>query len=468
MQILEFYKHIIEAAGLEVSDEGIVIANIDGVSSPVEIGGKLLRLPTPEFLKNPDWDTYLAFHPLCENAARGESEVLKHLRRYMVSTLNTDLMFMMESLVSICADKDNHRRLSTTASECLDAIPGADATSVKKLEKIEKEMDLTSKEVVGEVLDRIATTQRRRMINMYLTRGGMWRDKKYARVCSVEFPFVSENDREGRSIFGVKLRVGDFEGFRNLFKFIIGEKDDLTTAFHGATNTLTAPYLTALLLSWIKISKRLNQLKKVYGKHVEGMKDLMVDLSWEKELDNFTEMSRMIPPLDGNTGAVEREEQPSVAAPARRTVSSRMIGQSSAPAEHLIENNPVPTIIQQQAEQLVATTAPAASTGTVTWQEIQAAKNKAVAPVVQQPMYVQQPAQPQVVIGQDGRQYVMQPVAAAPAPIQYAPVQAVDNWAAASFVAAQPQQQVLQQNRIGERNQPQVQQQQQYWGGGGL
>lgn len=462
MEILEFYKHVIEAAGLQVSEENIVMANIDGVDTPVEIGGKLLRLPTPEFLKNPDWDAYVAFHPLCENAARGESEVLKQLRRFMVSTLNADLMFMMESLVGICADKDNHRRLSTTASECLDAIPGADATSVKKLEKIEKEMDLTSREVVGEVMDRIATTQRRRMVNMFLTRGGMWRDKKYARVCSVEFPFVSENDREGRSIFGVKLRVGDYEGFRNLFKFIIGEKDDLTTAFHGATNTLTAPYLTALLMSWFKISKRLNQLKKVYGKHVEGMKDLIVDTSWEKELENFTEMSRMIPPLDGNTGAVEREEQPSTPA-ARRTVSARMIGQSAAPAEQMSEMAPQP-IVTQQAQQLVETIAPSSSTASVTWQEIQAAKNKPVQPVVQQQLYAQPVVQPQVVVGADGRQYVMQPVTPT---VQYAPVPAQDNWAAASFMTGQQQPAVIQQNRIGERNQ--VQPQQHSWlGGGGL
>lgn len=465
MEILEFYKNVIKAAGLDVSEDNIVMANIDGIDTAVEIGGKLLRLPTPEFLKNPDWDTYVAFHPLCENASRGESEVLKQLRRFMVSTLNADLMFMMESLVGICADKDNHRRLSTTASECLDAIPGADATSVKRLEKIEKEMDLTSMEVVGEVMDRIATTQRRRMVNMFLTRGGMWCDKKYARVCSVEFPFVSENDREGRSIFGVKLRVGDYEGFRNLFKFIIGEKDDLTVAFHGATNTLTAPYLTALLLSWFKISKRLNQLKKVYAKHVEGMKDLMVDLSWEKELENFTEMSRMIPPLDGNTGAVEREEQNS-ATPARRQVSSRMIGQSTAPAEQMAEITQ-PQILQQ-AEALVATTTPA--TNTVTWQEIQAAKNKAAAqPVTMapQPMYTAPQVQPQIVVGTDGRQYVMQPVTATPVQMQYTPVHPQDNWAGASLATTQPQLQQTQQSRIGERNV--VQSQHNGWlGNGGL
>lgn len=455
MEILEFYKHVIKAAGLDVSDDNIVMANIDGVDSPVEIGGKLLRLPTDDFLKNPDWNAYVAFHPLCENSARGESEVLKVLRRFMVSTLNADLMFMMESLVGIAADKDNHRRLSATASECLDAIPGADAKSVKMLEKIEKEIDLDSKESVGEVMDRIATTQRRRMVNMFLTRGGLWRDEKYARVCSVEFPFVSENDREGRSIFGVKLRVNDFEGFRNLFKFIIGEKDDLTTAFHGATNTLTAPYLTALLMSWFKLSKRLNQLKKIYGKHVPDLKDLMADLSWEKELENFAEMSRMIPPLEGNTGSAEREDQ-NKPQPQRRTVSARMIGQSANP----VVETAAPVQTATPAQQAEVLTTPV-NTNTVSWAEIQAARNAQTMPVAAPVQVVQQPVS-QVVIGADGRQYVMQPVSQPQVMMQ----QPQNNWAAASLGMPQQQQPFVQQNRIGERNALPVQQN--TWFGGAL
>lgn len=459
MEILEFYKHVIKAAGLDVSDDNIVMANIDGVDSPVEIGGKLLRLPTDDFLKKPDWDAYVAFHPLCENSARGESEVLKVLRRFMVSTLNADLMFMMESLVGIAADKDNHRRLSATASECLDAIPGADAKSVKMLEKIEKEIDLDSKESVGEVMDRIATTQRRRMVNMFLTRGGLWRDEKYARVCSVEFPFVSENDREGRSIFGVKLRVNDFEGFRNLFKFIIGEKDDLTTAFHGATNTLTAPYLTALLMSWFKLSKRLNQLKKIYGKHVPELKDLMADLSWEKELENFAEMSRMIPPLEGNTGSAEREDQ-NKTQPQRRTVSARMIGQSANP----VVETAAPVQVASPAQQAEVLTTPT-NTNTVSWAEIQAARNTQAVPVAAPVQVVQQPVS-QVVIGADGRQYVMQPVGMPVAQPQVMMQQPQNNWAAASLGMPQQQQPFVQQNRIGERNALPVQQN--TWFGGAL
>lgn len=459
MEILQLYKQIIKAAGLEINDENIIMANIDGVDTPVEIGGKLLRLPTDDFLKNPDWNSYIAFHPLSENAARGESEVLKVLRRFMVSTLNADLMFLMESLVGIAADKDNHKRLSATASECLDAIPGADAKSVKILEKIEKEMDNTSAKEMGEVMDRIASTQRRRMVNMYLTRGGMWRGEKYARVCSVDFPFVSENDRENRSIFGVKLRVGDFEGFRNLFKFIIGEKDDETTAFHGATNTMTAPYLTALLMSWFKLSKRLNHLKKVYGKHVPELKDLMADVSWEDQLSEFTALSRSIPPLEGNAGVVEKEEQKQTTPAARRSVSARMIGQSAPGATEVPDVvspqqagmvTTAPVTVQQQAELVTSTP----NQNTMTWAEIQARKN-AAQPAAVAPVYVQ-PAQPQVVIGPDGRQYVMQPVGA-PQTQQFMQVQSNDNWAAAAFGNQVPTQQI-QQSRIGERNVAPVQQ----------
>ena len=253
---LELYDRVVTGMAWEADAGEIscVVGTDNGeiVREPVTIGDKILHMPIKEFLANPDWERYIAFHPLSENPMRGESEVQRVMTRYMGANFNTALAVLMEGLIRVAADTDNHRKLSAAASECLDAVPKADSKSVKDMEKILKLLDKESLRDIGKIIDSMGTTSRRKLINVYLKRGGTYKGKEHGRVCVVEFPFLSEevSDDETRSIFGVKLRVNDYKGFRKLFGFIVNTMEPNSEMYNSGTNTMTAPYFTAMLETW--------------------------------------------------------------------------------------------------------------------------------------------------------------------------------------------------------------------------
>ena len=405
MQVIEVYKHILtDTANLEILDQdNSVVVNIaddgeEGIKQPVTIGGKILRLPTPEFLAVPDWQTYVPFHPLSELPQRGESEVLRVLRAFIVANMNQVLSVLMEELVRIGANTESHKHLTVAASECLDAIPKADAKSVKDIIRVLKEMDDDSVRDIGEILNRLDTSNRRKLVNFYLKRNGKYKNKEYSRVCVVDFPFMVVDDETSseREIFGVKLRAKDYVGFRKLLAFIVDTDEPNGEKYNAATATMTAPYLTVLLESWFKLANRLNKVIKVYQKYIPQLADLKFDTSWHSAIEDFQKLILEIPPLDGNRGvAVDAEEtpanKPKVRANRNLIPADRGSVKEEAPAQAAVSTPaPQPTAPVQSAP------APAAPATGLTWAQLQAQQRQQTQqlapppqPVYQQPVYNQ-------------------------------------------------------------------------------
>ena len=384
---LALYTPVLEQVCQLYAHDDVICAPItDGenlVFEPVKIGEKTLHLPTPEFLKNPDWDSYVAFHPLSESPMRGESEVLRVMRRYMVSNFNSVLAIIMEGLIRVAADTDGHKRLSAAASECLDAVPKADKNSVTAMTKVLQQMDKESVNDMSKIIDTLFTTGRRKLVNFYLKRPGEYKGKEYSRVCVVEFPFLSPDaiDEDNRTIFGVKLRVNDFKGFRKLFGFIVATMESSGESFNAATNSMTVPYLTVLLESWFKLAERLNKVIATYKKHIPELKDLKFDVSWKPAMDELTPLSRMIPPLEGNIGVNEQGTKAQPQAPkVTRNLNAQLVQkeQQRAPAQAVVqpvveEQYVEPQVQPQSMGTPIAYNKSTPDTSTVSWKELQAA-----------------------------------------------------------------------------------------------
>lgn len=414
---LELYERVVTAMGWEgTTGEISCVVGTDGgeiVREPVTIGEKTLHMPTKEFLANPDWERYIAFHPLSENPMRGESEVQRVMTRYMGANFNTTLAVLMEGLIRVAADTDNHRKLSAAASECLDAVPKADNKSVKDMDKILKLLDKDSLRDIGKIIDSIGTTSRRKLINVYLKRGGTYKGKEHGRVCVVEFPFLSEevSDDETRSIFGVKLRVNDYKGFRKLFGFIVNTMEPNGELYNSGTNSMTAPYFTAMLDSWFKLAERLNKVIRTYQKYIPELADLKYDTSWKSAMEDFTDLARLIPPLDGNVGVHEAgngNNKSAVAKKPTRNLNNVLVQKEPAPktaietematpVEQTVDVQPVsqPTLALQPTHQVMppmhqtpAASAPAAG-GTVSMRDLLARDQAQRPQMMQQPQYQQ-------------------------------------------------------------------------------
>ena len=288
MAVLDLYKHLAQAAGAHADEQGVLEQTINGVTSKVTVAKKALRLPTQEFLKNPDWDTYVAFHPLCELVTHGESEVLQRLKGLMMFRFNLVISELMTALVEIAADTSLHKTLSAKASKFLSLIPIADQTTVKNVNKI---------------LDLVGYTPKHTLVGMYLKRPGTMCGKTFNRVSVMKFPLITENDPTTRTIFGVKVRIDDFESLLKLYKYIVGIEES-TEVHNCGSNDTVAPYLQVVMGSWFSLAKHLNKLLTMYSKQRPELADMVFDTSWEEMIkpENLAKLYNEIPALDGNRG----------------------------------------------------------------------------------------------------------------------------------------------------------------------
>lgn len=298
MDITTLYKPLGQCAGWTFTDEGVAETDLTGVKSAVKVDNLTLTLPTSEFLRNPDWTQFVAFHPLCENNLRGESQVLRTLRNWWMIRLNGAFVALLEGLVTVAADTDGHKRLGAKASEFLSVIKGADEKTVKAMSKI---------------LDVACTSVETRLVSCYLKRGGEWKGDRYNRVCVIDFPILQAIDPQKQTILDQKVaRKGDFNEIHALIKWVLGldPKADVPAEnpYTVGTNDMTAPYLTAFLSSMYLLGKRINYLVKLYKKVIPELADYEYDLSWHDHMGNFKELSNLLPAYEGNVGVPPKDD----------------------------------------------------------------------------------------------------------------------------------------------------------------
>lgn len=298
MDITTLYKPLGQCAGWTFTENGVAETELTGTKSVIKVDNLILTLPTSEFLRKPDWTQFVAFHPLCENNLRGESQVLRTLRNWWMIRLNGAFVALLEGLVTVAADTDGHKRLGAKASEFLSVIKGADEKTVKAMSKI---------------LDVACTSVETRLVSCYLKRGGEWKGDRYNRVCVIDFPILQSIDAQKQTILDQKVaRKGDFNELQALIKWVLGldPKADVPTEnpYTVGTNDMTAPYLTAFLSSMYLLGKRINHLVKLYKKVLPELAEYEYDLSWHEHMGNFKELANLLPAYEGNVGVPPKDE----------------------------------------------------------------------------------------------------------------------------------------------------------------
>lgn len=389
--ILELYKEIAAFIGVKFDENGAMSQSYDGEKITVTVGGKVVHLPDNAFLKAPDWDHNIAFHPLSEQSFRGESEIMQQLRKLLVFRLNHTVSRMAELLMDLAADPSQHRKLGAKASGYLSLIPKADDKSVKAL---------------SDILDKLGSSNQRWLLGMYLKRPGKIGDQQFSRVAVFRYPILTEYSDANRTIFDVKLRVDDYKGFRDFFKFLLGIQADGNYEVHNfGTNEETAPYLTAVLGGGLKFAKHLNVLLKLFQKAIPEFGELMFDTSWETMIDDFERLSRELPPLEGNRGVQSmagEDEATAVteAVPGKRKADrSQMLRNGLSDNIQLAEATPVTAYEQPVATPVVQPTVqqPAISRNdsgeSISWDEL---NRKRMAAQPQPQMMPMMPMQPQM------------------------------------------------------------------------
>lgn len=317
MELIEHYKSFIESDPQNKVDEnGHVMRDTSEGLKPIMREGKEVVLPTPAFLKNPDWNRYMAFHPMCESIARGESEILQLSQSIVRMSLWDKYIDVAQVLLHIASDQSLQTKLTPSQQSMLTAISDADAITYENFTKIVAR----SRHDYSEGVDR-------RLIAIYLKRGGSQDGQHYSRMFVVRFPMYNElckaeeaKDAKGRKVFDVQLRAKDIPILKALHETIFPGDE---SAYTIGTNSNLAPYYTVLLNGYANMARQLNSVIKPFSK-AHGIKQ--IDLSWD-EGDNLVVYRNALPAMPHNEGTDPTAEP----APAQQPAMSQPMVQQATP-----------------------------------------------------------------------------------------------------------------------------------------
>lgn len=308
--LIDLYSNILESSGMVTDENGLVSFKIGNQLTPTEIEGKRLILPTNEVLRNPDWVNTIPFHPLSENYQAGESEVLRNLRKTMGFRVSVIIATLFAELTELGANKDNHSKLTPRQSDLVKILKRADNKTITDFSKV------------------IANCHKEganKLVNFFPKRGGKLRGDKYSRVTIVTFPITEEFENTDNTINGLKLRVKDFEMFKDLFEYVVPFCES-NEEYSAGSRSIVTPYFESLLHAFINITKELNKRVTLFKKFLDNPQEITTDLSWEETIEDLTFFKDVIPKLKGNEGKTSVEERE-----ADRYTAQKMAGPNTPP-----------------------------------------------------------------------------------------------------------------------------------------
>jgi hypothetical protein len=289
------YKNILQSLDMTIThtEQGqdvVSLVNFDTREpEPFTCGGKRLAMCSPAALMQPQWDDLQYFHPLCENAIHGESEVLRTLLRLTALRITTVSLSLLQQLLNIAADKDQHSKLTSKQHVLL--TPLANVTD-------------KTPTVLGKLIDKLTLVGDYRFLSLYLKSRGVWKDAEWNRVCTVRFPLFKElvEKPDELVVFGVKIpSKKEKANIVNLIQYLFPNCEAQDQYSYGSNN-MTAPQFHALINAYVGLANQLNKTTTLFKKHLDNPDVLLIDTSWVDQLDNLSKWREVYPSMPGNTG----------------------------------------------------------------------------------------------------------------------------------------------------------------------
>lgn len=339
--LIRLYESVLAAAGLVANQEGLVSMDLGGVLHPFTVGkdpAKRLVLPIQSVLTNPNWNATIAFHPMAESLLRGESEVLRKFKTMLMVRILGVTSDLAAQLMAIAVNVDAQKKLSPDQHEFLSMVGPVSENTFKDLSRILESMSV----------------DKNQLVNMYLKRAGHWKGKGYSRVAVTTFPLIEQLATPGKEVFGISLASQkNKKAIKALFDYLLPEAEDVDKYSYG-TNSDVAPYFHALMSSFAKIAKQLNSITRKFKKHLDDADKLMINVEFDKELNDLGKYRDLIPSLSGNEGVLLDKAGTEVkqAANTKVVVLDTSVGkQVASHALAAVENAEVP--LQQPLQQVM-------------------------------------------------------------------------------------------------------------------
>lgn len=285
MNLIEFYTSVLTGFGLSVSEDGLVYLPTNGELKPVKIDSKQICLPTKDKLRDSPWDVQVAFHPICENSAKGEYPTLKWLRKQANYNLTNLIGELWAGLSIVANNKDLHVSLNPNQCTMLRIAHEIDAKCVKHLQTI--------------LSEKVSLAGAGRLISLTQKQGGVIGGITYKRICNVSFPITEQFDNES-NILGVDVRKKDMKTIKGLFEYILPNHEELE-AFNYGSDEFVAPYFHSLLGAYQSVIARIKEVANDFDNVLTNAELFRnIDMNWADHFNELSKYKGLVPPLDGN------------------------------------------------------------------------------------------------------------------------------------------------------------------------
>lgn len=342
----DIYKPLLATIDINCKDDGNLERDFLGETSKVEITGRSLLMPVDAVLSQLNQETSIAFHPLSENIARGDSAVMHFMRYAIAFSLSARFSLLLSSLATVVANKDLHELFTSEQMPILGLLDKTDPKTAENLSSVITKFDADNQ-----------------LVKVYLKRGGVVDGVNYNRVANVSFPALKDL-KENKGIWvGKGIRKKDHDEFLKLVNYVLPDWDKPHT-YSGVSDSMSAPGFTALVNANIKLLTRFNELVDTYEsifKKAQGLSaivDLRKDLSFAENIKRLPKYENLIPPLDGNVGEVDGKappapdqvKQPKSFAPAPVSAPTTQVQQSNTQQGQNMQFNPNQSQPQTQVQ----------------------------------------------------------------------------------------------------------------------
>lgn len=342
MKLLELYEHILAYAGVKVNKDGSTDICIAGRSEPAMINGNRLMMPTKEVLHSSDKDIVI-FHPFQEYVNRGESDVVRKLRRILNVRLNLAVTAVMDGLLRLLESPADHKHLNHQQREILTAVTAG------KLKNVNGESVLRAK-LASMITREFPEKPDSLCVNLFMKKSGTFNGVKHQRVGVVSFGFYEALERNATHFNKEQLLT-----LKQLFEFMFPDSEDASTeAWNGFSDSAECPWLDCLLKTSYNVVSRLREIANLYADFMTSPEtgdipdEIVFDVEWLDEVDNLKAYKQeilLIPSQAGNEGAVETAKQSPPAA--QNQLAGAALSAANAQLTAAIPNGTITTTVQQ-------------------------------------------------------------------------------------------------------------------------
>lgn len=295
----KLYEAMLKSWGCKFTEDKAIMLDFAGTEVPVKVDEKLVYLATSENLASVTIGKVF-FHPACESIMSKETEIFKVIRKLTSARIYTIFQPIYEVLFSI-ASKKSGKTLSGKLLEQLEPFKNVTKAVKAEVTDVLKTMSIT-------IEDQIIDT---RIINFSLIKGGKTEnDESIYYTATPSFPFytevyrvLSQNEHlkgSDRVTFNnMNVSVQALQVVIALFEIALPACIDPSLKKYSTT-TQDAARLVAYLRSYGLVVADLNSLIGKFRKEFDSIGIYGIDIDFLEELDEISEIKRLIPALDYN------------------------------------------------------------------------------------------------------------------------------------------------------------------------